>query len=754
MLDWLPALGARKQALRALSALRRGDALEAEAACRAYFARRLSSKTGDLKGADAQMASVAALCAALRGDDVEVKAIAEMVGDSNHKSAVTERKAVQWLRAALDGDVSAVLSLMPPPESALGPHVSGIVLLALERSSGVEREHEEALQRYLTQAGAAAELQARIASALAVASLRSGDREGATRHLAEIPESAPPFHKALAAMARDDAEAAGQIIGTLPAEERAPAITVAAALALGTSSEVASRALEALGPHASSGARAALAASVAVALAREGKVKEARGVIQTETRGSPSPPLAMATAFVALVNGDAAEAQSALRSAPSADPTVTALRLLARAAGDNVDNLLSEVSAKPDLLPEHSQEVANAVLFALARAGRAPSEDDSPPWLLERPTDPEALYAWALLRLRQEAVKEAVDALAEAIAARPELADLGDASDAAALHLATQRVRAGKPDKVKALTSGVSSARLKSTATRLAALAYVQSEARSQGVTLSAETLPSFVEKLSKRLSPSSPEADLLAVLRGEVALARVRQLLRSGEAKEAVKHLDELRSVGSGDAAFLSVAVMLSQGDISLERAEETLKEALAKEPAHEGLHVLLAEVQTSLRGADAGLATLQAAGGAGGAQRGKLLGQALASAYRGARRGLEAKRYGFAELRRGTTATDALVAELREVLRFEVPARTADTGRERVTRAAVGSLLPEANLSARAHLLLSRAGAAAQRDPSLRGAVDAATQSLKRALLSDDTAGARAAEMELVELIGKVAA
>jgi len=751
MLDWLPALGARKKAQLASLALRRGAIDEASAACRAYFARRLTRTMPAFQGVDAQMAALTALCATLRGDDRELEAIKDMVGESPDKSAVAARAAVKWLSAALKGDLEFVLNAMPRPDSVIAPHASAVVLLAVERSTTTTPAQGEMLRRHLARPGGTVEAQARASCALAVAALRSGDRAAAVRYLAEIPASAPPFHQVLAAVAREDVDAIAELIAALPAEERGAAITVAAALVLGSSSATSARVLEALGSHASSAARATLSASVAVALAREGQGREALRVLQSETRGPPSPTLAIAAAFVALIDKDAAAAQSALRAAPPADPTVAALRLIALALGGQGDDLLRELGTKPELLPEHRHEVASTLLFALARAGIAPSADRSPPWLLDRPSNPESLYAWGMLRLRQGAAEEASVAFTAAILALPDLAALGDAPEVASVMLARQRVLEGNPEDATALIADVSSARLTGTATRLAALAYVQSAARKAGVTLSADTLPSFVEKLALSLPPSSHEAKLLTVLQSEVTRAQVRQLLRSGAGKKALAHLDELRSSWDGDAVFLHVAVMLSQGAMTPAEAEESLAQALALEPEHEGLRVLLAEVQTFLRGAEVGLATLAAAGGA---LRGTLLVQALASAYRGARRGLEAKRFGFAELRRAATAPAALVAELRDVLRFEVPVRTADDSRERIARVPAGALIPEANLQARAHLLLARAGAAAQRDPSLRVALDAATQCLKRALMLDDAAGARSAELEIVELMARVAA
>src|SRR5262249_41088116 len=149
--------------------------------------------------------------------------------------------------------------------------------------------------------------------------------------------------------------------------------------------------------------------------------------------------------------------------------------------------------------------------------------------------------------------------------------------------------------------------------------------ARAQKVSLSADTLPSFVEQLGRSLAPEAHEAALLGMLRGDVTRAQITQLLRSGQGSKAVDHLDALRSSGDADAAFLRVAVMLSEGRMAPADAEAHLAQALVSDPAHEGLRVLLAEVRTALRGADAGLATLESVQSP---QRGTLVGQALSSA------------------------------------------------------------------------------------------------------------------------------
>src|SRR5262249_17427043 len=147
--------------------------------------------------------------------------------------------------------------------------------------------HDETLRSLLSRAGGTAEAQARASRALALAALRAGDRAEAVRRLKETSATAPPFHQLLAAMAREGVDAAAELIEELKGEERGGAITAAAALTLGGSSATSARALAALGPHASSTARATLAAATAVALAREGQVREARRVLESETRGIP-----------------------------------------------------------------------------------------------------------------------------------------------------------------------------------------------------------------------------------------------------------------------------------------------------------------------------------------------------------------------------------------------------------------------------------------------------------------------------------
>jgi hypothetical protein len=310
-------------------------------------------------------------------------------------------------------------------------------------------------------------------------------------------------------------------------------------------------------------------------------------------------------------------------------------------------------------------------------------------------------------------------------------------------------IRDGRLGAPVAILSRISSARLKGTSRRLAALAYVREAARVNGASLDAETLPTVMEQLLSRVAPGSMEFELLAVLRIDIALVQIRRMVCSGNWSGAYQLLQTLPSTEGGDAAFLRAAVALGLQDEPIADVEGFLARALANDPSHEGLRVLLAEVRTFLRGADVGLATLTSPGTA---PPGRLTGQALASTYRVARRGLEAKRLGFAEFRRSGTVPADVRAVLEEVIRFEVPTKPTGPVRARVSRAPVGSLLTDDGLPTRAHLLLSYAFSASQRTPALRDALEEASQCLKRALLLDDLAEGRKAEQKIVELMGRV--
>lgn len=181
--------------------------------------------------------------------------------------------------------------------------------------------------------------------------------------------------------------------------------------------------------------------------------------------------------------------------------------------------------------------------------------------------------------------------------------------------------------------------------------------------------------------------------------------------------------------------------------RVETEVERALARAPSHVGLRVLRAETRGASEGAEARLALLEEARGVVGTSA--FLEEALATAYRGARRGLEAKRVGLEELRRaGTDVAPSLAAEIREALALEVPPRDAARRATKVARAARGSLLAAEGLSSRAHVLVERA----RRVPAgteLRARLEAPLGELKRALLAGELDVARAAELGVVDAL-----
>lgn len=748
MLPLLFPLGAKLALWHAVAALRAGDADAASDVSRAYLARRLPRVKLPLRKLDAHVAAVVALAAVLRGDAEEVKGAAALLDGSDgtgDAETFAAHVAVVWCASALAGDVSAVLETSPPIPlwSELAPL---IVLIAAER--GLERitpALTTQLRERLDPRVGSADLRARSAVVAARLALMDRDRAEAIRVLRTIPEGAGPMYRSLAAIAREDVAAAVAAVASLPSEERPAVLGFAASLAVGAGSATARSVLDAFGSHVSVTTRAALVATLVVALAREGKPDEARPVLDAEqARGAASSLLAAAAAYVALHAGDPAQAKVALQGTPRTEASVAALSLAALAlAGDHAE-LAGEAWQLSLPMPERYASVLRPfVLGALARGG-TPLDDTLPEWLRAPPDEAPGVYAWGLVRLLQGNAADAMVALDAALENEPELAELGDAPEVARLTAARERFLAGDADEACALAAAVKSPRLLSVAARLIALRLIKHRAVDQGIALDAMNLPAFVEELRRRHGQDSPEGAGLALVHADLGLLHARNLLCAGKIAEARAVLDPLREGGGAPLAFLTAVAALLDGRTPLAEVEATLAQAAQDHPTDAALQVLLGEIGITTRGRDAGIAVLEAAHA--GLQS-PLIEHALVDAYRGARRGLDAKRVGFrAVIQARGRARDELAAELAGVLAFEAPPPATRAG-EKLAWTPARDALPAKGVSERVHVLFARAATACEGDPDIWAAIEPAMQRLKRSLMTDDLPEALAAEREIVK-------
>jgi tetratricopeptide (TPR) repeat protein len=742
-------LGAKLALWHAHAALRAGDLGVASAVGRAYLARRLPQVRLPLRKLDAHVAAMVALAALLRGDAEEIKGAAALVDDTGDNDTLAARIAVAWYAAALAGDVKTAVEDASAVSlwSELSPL---IVLIAVER--GLERVTPELaplVRDRLDSRVGSVDLRARSAVVLARLALMDRDRAAAIQALSAIPAGAAPLYRSLAAVALGDVPAASAAIAALPAEERPAVVGFAASLAVGAGSATARSVLDAFGAHVSATTRAGLAATLAVALAREGKADDARRVLDAErARDAASPLLAASAAYVALHRGDAEQATAALENTPRTEAAIVALSLAALALAGDHAALVGEARQLSIPMPDrYASALRPLVLAALAR-GDAPLGDTLPEWLRAPPDEAPGVYAWGLIRLVQGNADDATVALDAALESEPELAALGDAPEIARLTIARGRFLAGEIDRVSALARDIKSPRLLPVAARLTALGLIKRRAAREELELDAENLPPFVEKLHAEHGPETPERAGLALVRADLGLLHARNLLCAGKVTEARAALEPLRADGGAPVAFLAAVADLLDGRRTRDEVEATLTQAAQAHPTDAALQVLLAEIGLATRGRDAVITALEAA--LARAQS-PLLQQALASAYHGGHRGLDVKRIGFSAMTQSRgRARDELAAELASVLAFEAPPPAARAD-DRLERAPARDALPAPGLSARVHVLFAHAATACEREPGIWAAIEPAVQRLKRSLMTDDLPEGLAAEKEIVRLMGR---
>lgn len=746
---FLRPLGANLALWQAHAALRAGDVGTASAVGRAYLARRLPLVRLPLHKLDAHVVAVVALAALLRGDAAEITGAAALVDDPGDSATLAAKAAVGWYASALAGDVKAVLdnSAAVSLWSELSPL---IVLIAAER--GLDRLTPELAAQLRVRLDArvgSVDLRARTAVVIARLALLDRDRAAAIQALSTIPEGAALLYRSLAAVAREDVTAASAAIALLPAEERPAVVGFAASLAVGAGSATARSVLEVFGAHVSVTTRAGLAATLAVALAREGKADEARPILDAElSRGAASSLLAASAAYVALHRGDAELAKAALQGTPRTEASVAALSLAALALAGDHAALLGEARQLSLAMPERYASVVRPFVLAALARGDTPLGDTLPEWLRAPPDEAPGVYAWGLVRLLQGNADDAMVALDAALESEPDLTALGDAPEIARLTVARGRFLAGEIDQACTLAAEVKSPRLLPLASRLIALGRIKRLATSQGLELDAENLPSFVEKLCAQHAPGSPEGAGLALVHADLGLLHARNLLCAGKIAEARAALEPLRGGGGAHLGFLDAVADLVEGRRPLDEIEAGLQQAAQAHPTDAALQVLLAEIGLTTRDRDASIAALESALARG---HSTLLDQALASTYHGAHRGLDVKRVGFRALSqsRGSARAD-LAAELAHVLALEAPPRAARTD-EKLERAPAWHALPTSGLAARVHVLFAHAATACERQPGLWTHLEPAMQRLKRSLMTDDLPDGLAAEKEIVMLMGR---
>ncbi len=747
----LPVFGARRALDEATAALGAGRLDDAARGFRAYFASRIGLLSRTLRKADAPVAMLAAACALMRADWAELEGIAQLVGDGKDESTTDARAWLALLRAAVAGDTDAVFGrALVAPLPALSGVMPIVMLVAAERGLGrLANDSAARVKQAVAKIDVTPEIRARVAVVVASHALRSGRRADALAELAAIGDAAPPMHRFFAAVARDDYDKARALAAELTPEDRGAAVAFACGLAAGGGADAATRALDVLGGFATAGSRTALVATIVVGRARNGDVDGARALLAEERARFPdATALAAASAWVAIATRDGSAARESLRHLPPGDATAAALRLLTHALRGAHAELIDELRAATPMPDDLAASVASPVLAALARGGATLAETQTPGWLLVEPNDAEGKYAWATMRLRQGVPAAALGGFERAIAMRAELASTSDAPDVARLAVARGKLASRDADGAYQLASAIKSPRLRAVATRLRALALVLREATSRAVTLDAQRFPDFIDELRRAYAIGSTERVLADLVASDSDRLRARSLARAGRLREARQILDATTpEAWDADVDYLRVVTQLIEGASPVD-ADAVLARALERSPSHVGLHVLRAETRGAIGGADDRLQLLEDARRSVGTSA--FLEEALATAYRGARRGLEAKKIGLEELRRSAVdVPPSLAEEIREALALEVPPLDVARRVAKIARAPRASLFPATGLSDRANVLVERARTRAAAGTPLRDRIDAPLQELKRALVSGEVDAARAAELQVVELL-----
>ncbi len=521
----LPTFGARKRLELAIGATTRGNLVDAQRALRAYFSLRYREDHA-INGIDAEAAMLASGCAMLAGDLAEFEGTAVLVTSGLSRSAIRAREWIAFLRDVAAGDVDAVFDCPEWTSPAfVKPLLPSLYLLASEKGlSNLSASHAEKLHAICADASAQSkDMRSRVALVRASVALTAGGRDQAIRELAQTDDGAPPVVRFLKQLALENFEAATNLVADLSSADHSSAASVVARLAIAAPSASVERYLAIVGPICPAQQRAALVATFAVALAREGH--PARALSRLEEERSRSPQTVMvetASAFAALLSGDAKRAHTVVRGA-AYDADSVALALSTLAMEGDCDRLVAELDRASSLSEAAKRTLAPLVLASLARAGKALDAAQTPDWLAARPSSADALYAWAILRLRQGALNDALNAFDEAVRHTPELARSGDSHDTARVAVAREMLKRGELDNADRLATLVTSPREIANATRLRALALLQRLSRQQGFIIDASTFADSVERLLWETPAGAEAHTLLRVLWSEASRMRAR---------------------------------------------------------------------------------------------------------------------------------------------------------------------------------------------------------------------------------------
>jgi hypothetical protein len=717
----LPIYAARRCLRDGINAAHAGQLDDAIASLRGYFALRWRGMTTRPTRADAEAALVAATCAALRGDAVELAAVRKAVASDAEVMA----PVLTWLdalAAALAGDLARVVAACARDVSpVVAPLRRAVLVLAAERTPATAEQallglFDGALGREAA-SGTADEAKARVLVVLARHGFARGDRMAALSYLRELRSIAPsPFHAFAAALALDRADQ--ERCWRALADDDRDAATRLAALYADCAPAAAGRVLFLVCAPAGADARGALVAAVVGRWLHERAPAEALALVDSEPALADVPIVRAARchALVALGRARKALALVATGEAPCSVRDRDLALLVAAAANDG-ERVARLCALHPDQPPP--AVVRSAVLVHAATAPALPS---LPAWCEQAPDDPDGQYAWALVELRRGRATTALAAFRRAVAAAPALGrDLRsrDPIDVARLHVARDAIRAGDPGLAQSLLFEVENPRLEVEVSRLRALVLIRTAAAREQSRLDAATIGPIVRGLLATLSPGGADHRAVSRLAREADELRARWLLaqdRVDEARPVVRRL--------GDTGLLAIVLGILDG-----RPLAELETELAAAGDADMAGVLLAEVRGARGGVDARVEVLEQLRGRGAATG--LVDEALVQAYQRARRGLDAKRVALEELREHGRLGAALAAELREALAFEAAAAPVEVD---AGHAATG-VLPVATLAARLPLLA---------DHARRGGADARTAlaEVERALAAGDAAAAATAE------------
>ncbi len=747
----LPSFGARRSLIAAAEAASHGRLDEATTLLRAYFARRYKGRWRALSRADAEAAMLAATCAAMRGDAAELDGLAELVRGATSAEVLTAQEWVRLLRSALDGDVSTVLDEVQkvtlPALSALVPVVA---LTAAERAGGaVSPKAAQTLERMLDGMPAPPDVRARLALVIAIAAQAVGDGERSATWLASIPPEAPVLYRFLAAVASDDLQTAAELSGAIAADDRAAAASFVAGFAMAMPPATTERLARLIAPFAPPEAMVAMRCAIARGIARSGAPDRAIDMLEPDLQSELASSIVSTTlATLYVETGQTPKAIALLQTERQPTSRQIALLLLSLAITNDLHALDRELATRAATMPDDiARELATPLLVAIANMSALPADATLPEWLNREPQDPVGRYAWARLKLRQGDIDAASASFDRALAAKPDLADRFDDHDVARLQLAGSALRARDFERAEALATGVGSPRFARSAERVRAFAYFGRATSGDGQAVDAEGFARRLTALRQSVAPGSPQSALLDLLESDALRIRARLSLRDGDTQTARSLLSRDDKL-DGDRAFLEAVASLLEG-ADHASVEHMLQDAIQRDSTHDGANVLLAELRAALHGADEKLGHLEAAHQAGSSSA--LVAEALAGAYGGANRGLDAKRVGLQQYRTlGPRLPETVAGDIANALSLEAPPPGGSMLRDpNLTRLELGSLLTADGLDRRADMLIARAERAAGSSPALAETISPLAQAFKRSIVIQDEAGALAAEMGILRAL-----